>query len=145
MKKYIIFICSLLLLGIVSMAGSEDLQTISYSVSHSSGHFSSDDTSDQPISFDNNYVFTEDQFFQCKIVSVSKGKGIQLIVKNTETGDTIINEQGKNLSYLNQFKLPKGAYNIKIISHEEKSVFDYSFSMQPFNSIELNKQKAFDS
>jgi len=144
MKKYILLITSILILAFVSFGQSEELNVISYSVSQSAGHFASDDIEDDQIPFDQEYSFLEDQFFQCKIVSVAGDNGLQLLVTNTDTDTAIINETEKNLTYLNQMKLPKGNYRIQILSHAEQATFDYSFSLKPFASLKLAKQEQYE-
>lgn len=143
MKKYILLITSILLLAFVSFGQSTELNVINYSVSESSGHFASDDCDGSQIPFDETYTFEEDQFLQCKIVSVTKGNGLQLLVTNTDTNTAIIDETDKNLTYLNQLKLSKGNYHIQILSHTEEAAFDYSFYLKPFASLKTSAQEQY--
>ncbi len=143
MKKYILLITSILILAFVSFGQSEELNIISYSVSKSSGHFASDEIENDQIPFSQDYSFEEDQFLQCKIVSVAGGKGLQLLVTNTDTNTAIVDKTEKNLTYLNQLKLPKGNYRIQILSHTDHATFDYSFLLKPFASLQLEKQEQY--
>jgi len=143
MKKYLLLLLSILCLASLMINNSDDLQVISYSVSQSTGHFASDDTRDSPVSFDQNYSFVEDQFLQCKLVSVAKGKGLQIKLTCTDTNTDIINKTSKNLTLVEQLKLPKGNYQIQVISHSDKTAFDYMFSSQDFQSLPLNEQEKY--
>lgn len=132
-------------LAFVSTASTEDLETINYSVTQSTGHFASDDTSDNKMPFKKDYTFDVDQFFQCKVISVAHNQGLQLIVTNTDTGDEIINEKNRHLTYVNRMKLTKGSYQIQLISHTDQVSLDYYFSLQPYKSLNASQYKKFDS
>jgi hypothetical protein len=144
MKKYILLIISIFCLAFVSMASTDDLDTINYSVSQSAGHFASDDTSNNNIPFSQEFALDEDQFFQCKVISVTDDQGLQLLVTNTDTGHEIINEKNKHLTYMNRLRLTKGNYHIQLISHTEQVSLDYYFSAQPYTSLSISQQRTFD-
>lgn len=144
MKDKLLLLLSIALLLLLMMGNNQELQDINYATSQSSGHFSSDYVKKDTATFQETYAFESDQFFQGKIVSVTDNGELELTVKDLDTGEILIHEKSKHLTFLTRQRIKKGNYEILLLASGDQSSLNYDFYFEPFEALPIKDQIKFD-